>query len=427
MDNRAHTVIVGGGCLGVAAAISIQRRLAHQGINEKVILVEKSILGAGLSSRHSGIVRSANADSTAAHLAVTASKMWLDLKSYWGVPLEAEQYGALWIARSDQTGDNPKWRALQEKMASAGVAFHRISLDDARDQCPQNIKLNDNEVFYHEPGAFQIDPSHFRAAAYDAVALNGIEVREKTEVVGFLRNDNGNIDSVITDNGIISTRYVVNALGPWSPRLFSSLGIQIPVSAESVTVVNWLTTRNHNQSLMPIIADYVNLAYFRSWRDGEIHMHQPRKRGAKETARAFAESPLSVIGADFVNDPTNQGLGYSQIKLFEDIARRRFNDLDKTVYGSGYRSYFDITPDLKFILGPDHRVTNLIHCLGAGQAFKYAPVFGEIMADYVTQGDQFATLADSFSIDRFDQSYMTSFWEKVAGSENSLEVSETSL
>lgn len=427
MDQRAHTVVVGGGCLGVAAAISIQRRLNQLGIKEKVILVEKAILGSGLSSRHSGIVRSANAEPAAAQLALIASKMWKDLPNHWGVALKSEPFGAIWIARADHTGDNSKWQALQEKLTDSGVPFHRISIDDARDICPTNVILNANEVFYHEPDALQIDPSHFRAAAYDAVKLNDIEIREKTEVVGFIRDGESNIDSVITDNGIIPTRYVVNALGPWSPRLFASLGLQIPVSAESVTVVNWLTSRNHEQLNMPIIADYVNLAYFRHWRDGEIHMHQPRKRGPKETARAFAESPLSVMGADFVNDPTNQALGYSQIKQFEDIARRRFNDVDKTVYGSGYRSYFDITPDLKFILGPDHRLPNLIHCLGAGQSFKYTPVFGEIMADYVTGDTGYAALAHEFSIERFDQSYMTQFWDQVAGSENSLAVGETNL
>jgi len=427
LDQRAHTVVVGGGCLGVAAAISIRRRLNQQGIKEKVILVEKAILGSGLSSRHSGIVRSANAEPAAAQLALIASKMWKDLPNHWGVDLKTEPFGAIWIARADQNGDNPKWQALQEKLADSGVPFHRISIDEARDICPSNVILNANEVFYHEPDALQIDPSHFRAAAYDAVKLNDIEIREKTEVVGFMRDSESNIDSVITDNGIIPTRYVVNALGPWSPRLFASLGLQIPVSAESVTVVNWLTSRNHEQLNQPIIADYVNLAYFRHWRDGEIHMHQPRKRGPKETARAFAESPLSVMGADFVNDPTNQALGYSQIKQFEDIARRRFSDVDKTVYGSGYRSYFDITPDLKFILGPDHRLPNLIHCLGAGQSFKYTPVFGEIMADYVTGDTGYAALAHEFSIERFDQSYMTQFWDQVAGSENSLAVGETNL
>ena len=96
-------------------------------------------------------------------------------------------------------------------------------------------------------------------------------------------------------------------------------------------------------------------------------MHQPRKRSLRETARVFAGNPLGLVGADFINDPANQGLDYAQIHVYEQIARRRFNNIDRTVYGSGYRSFFDITPDLRFILGRDHRISNLVHCLSRFQ------------------------------------------------------------
>jgi glycine/D-amino acid oxidase-like deaminating enzyme len=196
---------------------------------------------------------------------------------------------------------------------------------------------------------------------------------------------------------------------------------------EPVAVVNWMTSRRELDAPMPIIADYVNLAYFRAWRDGELHMHQPRKRNQRETARAFAENPLAMLGADFVNDPVNQGLGYSQIRLYEDIARRRFDNVDRTVYSAGYRSYFDITPDLKFILGPDNRVPNLVHGLGAGQSFKYAPVFGEIVADCITGDGSLARQAAGFAIDRFDSDYMASFWAQVAGRHHALATEEAGL
>ena len=86
------------------------------------------------------------------------------------------------------------------------------------------------------------------------------------------------------------------------------------MSVEPVHVANWLTSNRQINDTLPIIADYINLAYFRLWRGNELHMHQPRRRAIRETARAFAESPLAVIGADFVNDPANQALGYTQIK-----------------------------------------------------------------------------------------------------------------
>jgi glycine/D-amino acid oxidase-like deaminating enzyme len=416
-----NVVVVGGGCLGAAAAIAVKRRLLGEGnTTTTVTLVEKSVVGSGLSARHSGIVRAANADPTAAALAHRAAKLWRNLEQHWGVHIPVETVGALWIAKANAAGDNPKWQALARELADGDIAFNKLTLAEARDVCPSIVKLNDGEVYYHEPGALQIDPSAARSALYQALQAVGVTVREKTSVVGFRRAEDGTVNGVVTNNGQLPCSHIVNACGPWSPAVFASLELNIPVSTEAVNVVNWITSQRDVATGMPIIADYVNLAYFRLWRDGEIHMHQPRKRNIRETARAFAESPLAVIGADFVNDPTNQALGYSQIKLYEDMSRRRFNSIDQTVYGSGYRSYFDITPDLKFILGPDPRMPNVIHCLGSGQAFKYAPVFGEIMADFVTGGTSYASLATGFSIGRFDATYMRGFWDNVVGNDNSL-------
>lgn len=430
MTKSFHTIVIGGGCLGCASAISIRRRLQrHPDTAEaNVCVLDKSVIGSGISARHSGIIRAANAVPAAAELAKIATEQWRRLDELWGVPAVFDSSGAIWIARDDGHAGNAKWDGLEQQMQEVGIDFRKIGIRGARELLPDFVNLYEDEIYYLEPGALQFDPSAVRTLLYEGLQRNQVMVREKTEVVGIERGTNGSISTVATSDGQrFQCQHLVNAAGAWSPAIFAPLGLSIPVSVEPVSVVNWLTSYREIKGAFPIIADYVNLAYFRLWRDNEIHMHQPRKRAMRETARAFAESPLGVIGADFVNDPTNQGLGYTQIRVYEEIARHRFNNIDQTVYGSGYRSYFDITPDLKFILGPDHRVPNLVHCLGAGQAFKYAPVFGEIVADYVSGGDQFTKWASEFSISRFDEQYMKQFWERVSGNDNSLDAEVTSL
>ncbi len=428
MDQNFHTIVIGGGCLGTAAAISIAKLISARGhAADDVCVIDKMVVGSGLSARHSGIVRAANADPAAAVLAQKASEMWTNLERHWGIGIELESTGALWIARDTGGGLNAKWSGLERSLKEKGIVFDKLTLADARQICPDFVRLNDDEVFYHEPGAFQVDPSNVREALYAAIKKNGVTLREKTEVLGFERSPTGEIVKTVTSAGTFGCRHVINAAGPWSPAIFAGTGLSIPVSVEPVHVANWLTSLNEMQAGMPIIADYVNLAYFRKWRDGEIHMHQPRKRGIRETARAFSESPLSVLGVDFMYDPANQALGFSQMRIYEELARRRFSNMDQTVYGSGYRSFFDITPDLRFILGPDHRAPNLIHSLGSGQAFKYAPVLGEMMAQYVGGGGPLADLGDSFSISRFSDGYMAEFWNKVQGRENALEAEGVGL
>jgi len=65
--------------------------------------------------------------------------------------------------------------------------------------------------------------------------------------------------------------------------------------------------------------------------------------------------------------------------------------------------------------------------LGAGQSFKYAPVFGEVVADYVAGGGDYSSLEDHFAIGRFDDQYMKGFWQQVSGVENSLATEPASL
>ena len=74
MFKKYHSVIIGGGCLGTSTAISIAQNLKSTG--KDVCIIEKGILCGGVSSKHSGIIRSANSSIKAAVLAEQANNMW---------------------------------------------------------------------------------------------------------------------------------------------------------------------------------------------------------------------------------------------------------------------------------------------------------------------------------------------------------------
>ena len=118
----------------------------------------------------------------------------------------------------------------------------------------------------------------------------------------------------------------------------------------------------------------------------------------------------------------NQSLAYNQIKKLRRYLKKRFSNIDKTVYASGYRSFFDITPDLRFILGKDSKFRNLYHNLGSGQAMKYCPVLGESIAEEIMNEQKFTSMFDykKFNIKRFNDDYMKDFWNLVQGEENTL-------
>ena len=416
-----HTIVIGGGCLGAAAAISLQRKLNRHGKEEKVCLVEKAVLCAAESSRHSGIVRSANADPDASIMASMSSKMWKNLSSVWGLDMELDEFGAIWIAKKNSDGENPAWADLSERMSKIELIFQEIDTNSATQKCGETLLTDENESYFYEPAAFQLDPSILRSTLYDAIDENGVVLMEKTEVDTILTKGK-EIIGITTNNGKLDARNFVNATGAWSSQLFAKIGLKIPVTIEPVSVVNWMESPKQIRYEYPIVADYTNLCYFRSWRGNKMHAHQPRKRSVYEIAKNFLNDLTSVNGGEYLNEPMNQSLAYNQIKNYEDISKKRFSNIDKTVYASGYRSFFDITPDLRFILGKDSKFNNLFHNLGSGQAMKYCPVLGESIAEEILNEPDVIDRFDykKFNINRFSDDYMKEFWNLVQGEENTL-------
>lgn len=416
-----HTLVIGGGCLGASTAISLQHKLNKRNKKEKVCLIDKSVLCAAESSRHSGIVRAANADQDASIMATESIKLWKNLGSIWGIDMDLEQFGAIWIAKKNQDGKNIAWNELSKRMESINVSFKEIDNVIASDLCGDSLIVNENESYYFEPEALQIDPSILRSTIYDALDFNGVDVFEKTEVDSILHKSS-DITTCITNKGKFSAKNFVNAVGAWSPQLFQKIGLKIPVTIEPVSVVNWMESPKQIRHEYPIIADYVNLCYFRSWRGNKLHAHRPRKRSVYEIAKSFINDLCAVNGGEYLNEPMNQSLAYNQIKTYEDIARKRFSNIDNTVYSNGYRSFFDITPDLRFILGNDSQYKNLFHILGSGQAMKYSPLLGESIAENILNEPDITEKFNykKFSINRFGKDYMDQFWNLVNGEDNTL-------
>ena len=306
-------------------------------------------------------------------------------------------------------------------MKKIDLVFERIDKKSTTEKCSDTLITSDNEAYYYEPAALQIDPSILRSTIYNALEESGVEVMEKTEV-DIIFSETNTISGCSTNNGVMKAKHFVNAVGAWSSQLFSKIGLKIPVTIEPVSVVNWMESPKQIKYEYPIVADYTNLCYFRSWRGNKMHAHQPRKRSVYEIAKNFLNDLTTINGGEYLNEPMNQSLAYSQIKNYEDISKKRFSNIDKTVYASGYRSFFDITPDLRFILGKDNKFSNLFHNLGSGQAMKYCPVLGESVAEEILNQNEITNKFDykKFSISRFSDDYMKEFWNLVQGEENTL-------
>ncbi|OQW76000.1 MAG: FAD-dependent oxidoreductase [Proteobacteria bacterium ST_bin11] len=419
MNKLYHTVVIGGGCLGAACAFSVQRRLGNK--SGKVAVIEKKVLGAGLSSRHSAIVRSANASPMAARMAKIATQYWKNLKPLWGVNIPYEQSGAIWIADNTPGSRAETWTTLEQMLQQEGIDFAMLAHRDVMDLSRHALKTVPDEIYYYEPDVLQLDSPQILNAIQTAAKKNRIEVLEHCEVIDFAHTGQG-ISAIQTSQGKIFAEHVINAAGAWSSELFAGIGLSIPVALEPVYAANFLVSVDDIPEGMPIIADYVNQAYFRRWRGSILHMHQPRSRNLKDIARSFSRTAMNPEGANVIYDALSFNVTHQQLDKYLGKVINRFPKIGKPVYAGGYHSFFDITPDLKFILGQDTQFNNLYHCLGAGQALKYAPIFGEIIADLITQGSTISNSLDiaEFSIARFPNKHLSGYWQADALKQNSL-------
>ena len=420
MTKHFNTVVIGGGCLGSACAFSISRQLGRQ--PNQVAIIEKKVLGAGLSSRHSAIVRSANASAMAARMAKIATQQWKTLKTLWGVDIPFEQPGAIWIAGNTQTNAANKWQLLEKTMQKENIALQMISRNDVTDLCNGAIRVDPDEMYFYEPDVLQLDSSEILNAMQNAAKINQVELMEHCQVYDFERDSHGNINDLLTNQGKIGCENIVNATGGWSSDLFAGIDIHIPVALEPVYAANFLVSSQDVPASLPIIADFVNRAYFRRWRGSILHMHQPRARSGNAIARSFSRAMMNPQGANVIYDASSFSVNHQQLDHYLNKVENRFPKLGKAIYAGGYHSFFDITPDLKFILGKDTKAPNLFHCLGAGQALKYAPVFGEMIADLVTKGciqDARIDISE-FSIARFNDKAISEFWKSETANNHSL-------
>ncbi len=376
---QIFTIVIGAGALGCASAIAIRRRL---GAGQGVLLLEKSALCSGVSSDHSGIFRAANANAQAVHMAVLAERAWRTLGELWGAEVPLQRNGAIWIA-DDTVAE--AWHSVAAQCRAQGVVFEEVEPQQAVQLAGGAIRTADGELCFHEPGAFQFQPADLRDALAQALKLNGVECRERLAVRGLIFASDGRVEGVSTDAGEFGCEHLVDAAGAWATSLLAQHELAVPVRLESVFVGNWRTGPRALTPKLPVIADFVNRIYFRCWPGGRLHLHRPRSRSGPRLEPPYASG--EPIGTDteyddYASEPRPDR--EDAVRDYEARIRNRFADLGDIALGDGRFRYFDVTPDLQFVLGADDRVTNLYHCLGGGQAIKYAPLFGELIGGLVT-------------------------------------------
>lgn len=182
--------------------------------------MKKKVICAGLSSRQSGLIHSANSSSLAALMASDATDMWINIEKYWGVTSNYLQTGAIWIgAKPNALTELGPWKNISNNMKALNIDFEEIDSVGVKSLSNEDILTNENERYFYEPKAIQLDVSSLTESINDAIMLTNVDVYESTEI-NEISCDENEISHISTNKGIFESSKIINAAGALGARSF---------------------------------------------------------------------------------------------------------------------------------------------------------------------------------------------------------------
>lgn len=225
LPDRADTVIIGGGMIGVMTAWFLAKA------GQKIVLCEKGRIAGEQSSRNWGWVRQQGRDPAELPIMIESNRIWQGLARECGEDLGFRQTGVLYIANT--ADDMAAFEAWQQHAKA-----HQLDTK----------LLTKAELFALLPDAKadwaggMVTPSDGRAEPWIAVpALArhaqrlGVTIIEDCAVRA-LDAAGSEVAGVVTEHGRIGCDQVVLAGGAWSSLFLRRHGIEIPQLSVRATV-----------------------------------------------------------------------------------------------------------------------------------------------------------------------------------------------
>ena len=360
LPTTADIVIIGGGVMGASAAY----HLAKCGIKNIVLLEKEEFFGTGATGRCAGGVRYQFSTDINVKLSIESLPMLERFKEEIGQDVNYRQCGYLLIATNDK--DAATFQRNVELQNSLGVSTQLLSGDEVRARLPL-MKFEDAiaGTFNQKDGL--VDPNSVVAGYVSAAQKLGVKALTSVEVT-CIRFSGDQVEAVETNQGLIETRMVVNAAGPWAGQIGEMAGVHIPI----VPVRRqWFTTDPLKEvpEDFPFVIDFAQSLYFH--REGEgllVGMsNQNEKPGFDQNVDEEFE---------FVN---------------LEAAIERMPLLERASRASHWAGLYEVTPDAHPIFG-GCELKGFTMCAGfSGHGFMHGPVTGKLMAEYIMDG-KFSTM-----------------------------------
>jgi sarcosine oxidase len=351
-------IVVGLGGIGSAAAY----RLATAGGGRRILGLEQFELGhdRGASSDVSRITRLSYHRREYVELAIEAQVAWREIEAAAGDTV-VTMTGGLDLA---PPGAAESIDDYADAMTAARVPFEWLDDVEVVRRWPQwRLDAGTRAIFQASAGI--ADPDRGNAAHQRLAREAGASLLERARVGG-IRDHRGELSVELEDGRRFTTGSVVVAADAWTNDLLEPLGQPLPltVTREQVTWFEANDPASFEPGLFPIWI----------WLDQPSFYGFPTYRGpGPKVGEDVGGRETTAATRSFLTDP--------------DCLARVKNFLEMRLPGAAGRPLatktclYTLTPDRDFVLDRLPQHPGVIVALGAAHAYKFAALFGKLLAD----------------------------------------------
>ena len=369
MKTQTRVVVIGGGITGC----SILYHLARLGWSD-AMLIERQELTSGSSWHAAGGLFTVTKPNAVAAIHKYTFEIYPELEKESGQSCGFHSTGCLNLCRS--TEEMEYLTALQGAVRRLGIESEFISLDDVCKRAPIIDTSCLVGALWNDQGG-HVDPASATQAFAAAARKLGATIHRHCPVIETKALADGHWQ-VVTQNGTITTDYVVNAAGLWGREVAALAGITLPLMPVEH---HYLVT----ESIPEIEAMSHELPQID---DGEINCYARQEGqglllGAYETpCRHWAEEGTPP---DFGHELLPDDLGRMEWH-FEKSA-----EVMPCLTHAGVKRVINgpmiFSPDLGPLLGPHPELQNYYCANGVMTGFNQGAGIGKVLAEWIVEGE----------------------------------------
>lgn len=376
-EDPLRVAIIGGGAIGTGTLFHLVTEYDHI----EPILFEKDQLGAGSTSKAAGGVRNTFTSLENLRMGKRNIAFFENFAEHVGQELEFRQTGYMYLFHSDASAD--EWRDRAEFFSEHGVTAEiRSPAETAAEFPPLNADNISGSLFASDCG--HVDPHTVTQAFGTAAIDHGATIHTDTAVTD-IHIENGAVTALDSDVGRIEVDAVLNAAGPWAPRVGEMVGLDIPID---LFVRRIMVTSPIEHANSPLIIDPEWQCYFAAEKNGSM-----LACNMEEDIHSI-DDPDAAIGDE---------VGYDYYLRTTEKIRPLVPAIDDLEIINGWAGFQSHTADGNAIIGSTEIEGFYLACGFSGHGVQQAPSVGAAMADLIATGATDVFDLAPFAPDRFDE------------------------